>query len=64
MTASDLLSAHFALRAVRLDEDAFYQSYEQNSALATPVHKGILSWAGSFAVRRVVVPFVTVIRAR
>ena len=64
MTASDLLSAHFALRAVRLDEDAFYQAYAQRSVLATPVHQGILSWAASFAVRRVTVLFATVVRTR
>jgi hypothetical protein len=64
MTASDLLSAHFASRAVRLDEDAFYQAYSQRSGLATPMNHGILSWAASFAVRRVSVLFATVVRTR
>ena len=64
MTASDLLAAHFALRAVRLDEDAFYRAYAQRSARATPVGNRILAWAASFAVRRVTVLFATVVRTR
>ena len=64
MTASDLLSAQFTLRAVPLDEDAFYQAYEQRSVLATPIHQSILSWAASFAVRSVTVLFASVARTR
>ena len=61
MTAGDLLSAHFALRAVRLDEDAFYKAYER-PALAPPVRQGVLTRAASLAIRRVTVLFATVFR--
>ena len=59
MTASDLLSAHLALRAERPDEDAFYRAYAQRPVLATPMRRGALSRAASFAVRRLALLFAT-----
>jgi hypothetical protein len=64
MTASDLLSAHFALPAARPDEDAFYRAYEPRPVSATPIHLGILSRAASLSARHVTVLLATVVRSR
>jgi hypothetical protein len=55
MTASDLLSAHFALRASPPDEDEFYQAYVEDPARPTlrPILALVLARAASFLARRV-----------
>ena len=57
MTASDLLAAHFALRASRPDEDAFYQAYVEDTAPATlrPILVRALARAASLFARGITV---------
>ena len=57
MTASDLLAAHFALRASRPDEDAFYQAYVEGAAVTMPrpALVRLVARAASLRARRITV---------
>jgi hypothetical protein len=57
MTASDLLAAHLGLRAFRPDEDAFYHSYAEGTAVTIllPTFVRLVAQAASLLARRATV---------